>query len=182
MVNQKQKELDFKFGLSQENSVLKKIRKIFNDDNIIKNPNNFSPIDFYSKNKDGTLKYKIEVKRRKKPYYFCYSNMKAYQKRKYIDYELNTLVFGFNKMLEYKKVLLKNSNCKCYILFNMFNQEFNEQKLYYYEITLDKILFFENVEWIKEPNIWNKARDDPKKKSNIGVFTKYLKPLDLFLP
>lgn len=179
MVNHELKKADFKFGLSQENVVLTKIRKYFKDENIKKNPDTYAPIDFMSFRKDGTLKYKIEVKSRKQPYFMDYNTLKA--QKLYSNgntYELRSLIFGNNKMEEYEKILLKNPKCKCYVLFNMYDKTFKKQNIFYYRITLDRIRNKENEEWIKEPNVWNKARDDPEKNTNIGIYTKFLKPLD----
>tara|TARA_R110000737_G_scaffold7946_1_gene23059 strand:- start:7162 stop:7698 length:537 start_codon:yes stop_codon:yes gene_type:complete len=176
MVNQILKDKDFKFGLEQEDLVLNKIRKYFKDDKIKKNPNDKAFIDYYRKRKNGDLKYKIEVKSRNKPYYMNYEDCRAYSLKS--GYELRSIIFGNNKMEEYREVLEKYPKCKCYILFNMYDKTFEKQNIFYYKITLDKINNKFGQEWIKEPNVWNKIRNDPTKNSNIGIKTEFLKPLD----
>lgn len=173
------KKADFKFGLGQENKVLSIIKKVFKDDSIMKHPDSYAPIDFISYRKDKTLKYKIEVKSRKQPYFMDYDSLKAMKLYPNGNtYELRTLIFGDNKMKEYREILTKNPKCKCFVLFNMYDKTFKKQNIFYYKITLDRIDNKFNEEWIKESNVWNKARDDPEKNTNIGIYTKYLKPLD----
>ena len=175
MINQLLKNKDLQFGLQQEHEVLSKIRKHFKDDTIQKNPDEYGFLDFYSMRKDGTMKYKIELKSRKPPYYMDVETHRAYSKK--TGYELRTIIFGNNKMDEYRYILTKNPKCHCYILFNMYDKTFKKQNLFYYRITLNKINNKFNIEWIKEPNVWNKVRNDTEKNTNVGIKTEYIKPL-----
>tara|TARA_R110002073_G_scaffold53343_3_gene137747 strand:+ start:18251 stop:19048 length:798 start_codon:yes stop_codon:yes gene_type:complete len=170
------KRIDMRYGFFHEPLALKKISDTLKIDNIYKRKGHYEELDFFigNKNDSENVEYDFEVKTRKEKYWFGRE-------------DIDTLIFGNNKLIKSLDRLNKGLCKRCFILFFMYVDTENtdkygfkygkkgvgEKELFYWEIKLDKKYRKQQIKKISK-DIYNMDRGD-KPKLNVEVYKKYIK-------
>lgn len=170
------KRIDMRYGFFHEPLALKKISDTLKVDNIYKRKGHYEELDFFigNKNDSENVEYDFEVKTRKEKYWFDRP-------------DIDSLIFGNNKLIKSLDRLEKGLCKRCFILFFMYVDTENtskqgfkfgkkgvgEKELFYWEIKLDKKYRKQQIKKISK-DIYNMDRGD-KPKLNVEVHKKYIK-------